>query len=909
MVDVEGLRKFNWRLVDTGCSCASEVVNNFEWNVRETLSRILLHENIQYESIFEEFPDLVFHSVSSNIQSAVDNRMTFGVYTVFKGHELFHCPVLMGSKMFQIIEERGRAPVDINTWKEYIWKVPRCLLCCKTEYVLTMFIVKGRLYNLGSLAWTNYERVIWTRKQNGIVLFRKQPNAMLTEGTCPLIKDFVGMKNLLTNCIGNKKLASGGYIFPQLFRQTIRAIMRVCESKRGRVYVKAIINETRKNVHTGRVDSVIGQATAFNFHNGYKTGGVNSEKHYNVNNVGRYKVLNKLDATATTRAFQLDTLTKLYSKKIKNDLRKEDIGFLDLVTTSESAPGITGLELVLGTFISSPNDVMSFDDLVTTIGRAVGDNLIRCSDNENGEAPHYYYVIINQTLFKHVKLETNLDEWVATIRPILKNIRPCVEVYKISERLYYVLSIPQTIFKIYKDGYVYSAMEVATSSTMYNEILQSNVNIHGPSAVFVFNLNSNHLVRNATIINAVRQCVTGMSSGLLKNETIMLKGQPMVGGIPFYCIKANVLVLPMEYNVEDACVLNAKSVFDKNLFTILNKVTTTVQLEGGVEFTRPLIVKFPTTLRAGIALLKYKCENTVRIGKHLNVKTDVLEGDNDIMVVTWNPNNDLIGGGVVCLESIRIHKQDGESFCYCDFQVSYYQRATLGTKLFILNGGQKMVVGKILRGDRMPRLYNSPSISDPAMGVDVDIVQHPFSLKRLSFNFLYTPDICALYNECFDTTPEQKLHVLLNKRMDYYVNDPTTNRFYVDEAGWPIKALLYQAFVVLMNNNNPHNLLHKADENTTRNEMTNQPQVNYQRFHTTNNNCYGLTDAERDVLVGLGLNSFIELMGDLSDSSFCVLENSVGERVCVPMPHSATRVMDMLRLAGINIGFSVKDVE
>jgi len=107
----------------------------------------------------------------------------------------------------------------------------------------------------------------------------------------------------------------------------------------------------------------------------------------------------------------------------------------------------------------------------------------------------------------------------------------------------------------------------------------------------------------------------------------------------------------------------------------------------------------------------------------------------------------------------------------------------------------------------------------------------------------------------------------------------------------------------------PFYLLHKANQTTPRNALTGQPQTSYAKYLNCNNHSYGLTATEKSLLNGLGLNNFIETMEQLSDLSDYVMENSLGDKICVPLSQSTARVIDMLKLVGINIHFSVKNIE
>jgi len=75
----------------------------------------------------------------------------------------------------------------------------------------------------------------------------------------------------------------------------------------------------------------------------------------------------------------------------------------------------------------------------------------------------------------------------------------------------------------------------------------------------------------------------------------------------------------------------------------------------------------------------------------------------------------------------------------------------------------------------MPILHNTACLLDVA-DANVDIIQHPFSLKRLGFNFIFTPEISSLYNECFNISTYDRIKVLEKKR-DYYVSNPMTKNF------------------------------------------------------------------------------------------------------------------------------------
>ena len=734
-------------------------------------------------------------------------------------------------------------------------------------------------------------------------MFNKRPNITINESNFPILKDFFNIKTLLKTSIGNRKIFHGGYIFTELLKQTMADVKKISTLTKRNVFVKQINKTQTKRINTGAIDAVIGRNTIFNM---IDCQDFNSNNKFYGNNVGRYKVITKLDMTAFSKALQLDTLTTLYSKKLPVDFKIEDLGFIDMISSSENSPGISCLETVIGTFISSVNDCMPQHEIENVLGKYV--NLVETRGNDMINLKTCWYVIINQSIFRH-EINSNflfIHKWIYFLRKLLKNLVPCIEVYHVSERLYIIYSLPLTIYKILPDGMAYSAMEVSSSENILIDIVSKDCNLHGPTALLIFNLNSNHLIRNTMISHAIKQCVSGLiSSPFLKNETTLLQRNryQLIKGVPFYCTKANVLILPLEYNIEDSCVMNAKAVFKKKLFTVDHRLTLTLHLEN-VSLARVLINKFPIKIKPNLVLFKFNYAIIVHVGKHLSVIPDPF--DNNIMNLIWTPNTDLINNKSVFLHGIELNFNVN---FYCDVSISYEQDASCGTKIFILNGAQKSVVGHILKNNQMPRLHNTMSLEDVA-NIDIDIIQHPFSLKRLGFNFLFTPEISAIYNECFQYTAYDKLKVLESKK-DFYVSDPVTNRFYVaGKDGLPIKALLYEGYIVIMGKQNPYSLIHSAEVNSTPiNALTGQPEVRYQKYSNKNNHAFGLSESEREILLALGVNSFVEEMYDLSDSKNITLENNKGDKVCVPLSTSAARVLDMLSLSGTNVDFSIKDVE
>lgn len=902
MVDVRGLKLFKWRLVERPCTCShNETVSNFEWNVRESLARTLKTELEQFDDIFEYIPSLVFYPTCKSINFSVTNRETMGVYTKYFGHQLFNCPVLVGSKMFSLLKQHNE--IDYKLWKDTKWEGSlKCLLCgYSNEAKPATFFIKGKCYTLGQLAWTNYDKIVYLKKTGGITLFGKNPNITLTAENCPILNDFNNIKHLLATSIGNRKIFHGGYIFTEMLKQTLFDVQKVVKLKKRKLFINQINKTQTKRINTGAVDSVIGRNTIFNMQDSLDTSPGTNHRFYN-SNIGRYKALSKLDITTYSKTLQLDIMTTMYSKKISIDFKVEDLGFVDITSSSENSPGISGLESVLGTFISSGQDCMPHEKIEDLLGKYVNLEPI-CVDISND----WWYVIINHKIFKHHPKKVSTEEWSEYLRNIFKSLYPCVEVYHITSRLYSVYSYPLTMFKIMANGFAYSSIEVARSEKLLIDIVSEDYNLHGPTSLLIFNLNTNNLVRNTMITHAIKQCVSGLTSWpFIRNERLLLKENrhQLISGVPFYCIKANTLILPLEHNVEDSCVVNSNSIYKKKLFTTKNIVTVTLHLQH-VSIIQVLIKQYPVLLKPNLVLLKFKSDEIVHLGKYLTTTTDPL--NKEILNLIWTPNPDLIKTKNVYLTGIELN-YDSNNNLYCDINIVYDQDGCLGTKIFILNGAQKSVIGHILNEKYVPKLHNSLSLEDVA-DYDVDIIQHPFSLKRLAFNFLFTPEISALYNECFQYTPYDKLKVLENKR-DFFVSDPVTKRFYVDSDGSPIKAILYEAYVVIMGKQNPYALIHSAEaDSTPTSALTGQPEVSYQKYSNKNNHAFGLSECEREVLVALGPNNFIEQMYDLSDSTNITLENNMGEKVCVPLSTSAARAIDMLALIGVDVKFSVKNID
>lgn len=904
MVDVKGLNKFKWRITDEPCNCSgNRTVSNFEWNVRESLVRILRVESEQFDCIFNRFPSLVFYPTSKSIDNAINKRETLGVYTLHFGYQLFNCPILVGSKMFFLLANYDQ--IDFKLWSDIHWKESlKCLLCgYHNEPKPTTFFIKGKCYTLGLLAWTNYDKIVCLRKKRGITLFKKRPNVTITAEDFPILNDFNDIKHLLERCIGNRRIFHGGYIFTEMLKQTLVDVNKVLKLPKRNLFIKQINKTQTKRVNMGVIDAIIGRNTVFNMQDCLDSAAINP-KFYN-NNIGRYKVLTKLDVTTYSKTLQLDILTTLYSKKIPIDFKIEDCGFICITSSSENSPGMNGLESVIGTFISSEKDCMPQQQIESLLHNYVKLNAL--ISNECCSQDMWWYVIINQSVYKHSPREVTIEQWTVFLRQILKSIYPCIEVYHVSSRLYTIYSLPLTMYKILPDGYAYSAMEVSRSENLMTEII-SECNLHGPTSLLIFNLNSNNLVRNTMITHAIKQCVSGITAWpFLKNERLLLKKNiyQLIKGVPFFCLKANILILPLEYNIEDSCVLNANSVYKKKLFTTDNIVTVTLHLQQ-VSLIQVLVNKFPVLIKPNIVLLKFKSDKVIHLGKYLSINPDSL--NKQVMNLIWTPNPDLIKTKKIYLNSIQLNYDDSANL-YCDISISYQQDGCLGTKLFILNGAQKSVVGHILKAKNMPKLHNSLSLDD-VEELDIDIIQHPFSLKRLAFNFLFTPEISALYNECFQVTPYDKLKVLQSKK-DFFVSDPVTKSFYVNgKDGSPIKAILYEGFVVIMGKQNPYGLIHSAEAGSTpTSALTGQPEVSYQKYSNRNNHAFGLSESEREVLIALGLNCFIEEMYDLSDSTNITLENRRGESVNIPCSTSAARVLDMLSLVGVDVNFSVKNIE
>lgn len=897
MVDVEGLQKFKRRLTDQCTVCPVEEVRNVEWLLRESLSKILKVENEQFSSIFEEYPDLKFYPTVNDIEKAIHSRETFGVTTNFKSYKLFTCPVLLGGKMYQLITS-GCEYVDKDSWDLTNWSAPPCLFC-NSNLTITCVIVRGRIYTLSQLAWTDYNRVVYIKKE-GFLLYRKKPLTQMKEYEYPILQDFKGMTESLSTCFGNKKMFHAGFIFTSMLKQTISDINKLFDKPKKNVLIRQLIKIQRKRINTGAVDCIIGKNTLFNFPESNKS---ILSKTYNMNNVGRYKVINKIDYTTVCKSLQIDTLTTKYSKKIAIDLQKADIGFICLVASSEQSPGTTSLETALGCIISSENDCIPVHTLLYELNKRTIDlKEIRVKTDCDLKDKRWLYVIVNQSLYKHTLIlskSSDFIHWILKLRQDLKAISPFVEVYPVSERLYCIYSLHLTLYKIFHDGLPYSAME---TTDLFIEMISENYNYHGGSALLIPNLNCNNLVRNTMIIHSIKNCISGHTDSKLKNEVYLLNKYELIKGVPFYCIKGNILIFPMEFNIEDAVMVNAES---RELFSICHKMTLPLQLENP-HFIKILIETFPVGIKPFMVIAKFTCDRIVHIGKHLSTSTDPF--NKDVTNLIFTPNPDLIKEKDLILNEARI-TQSNENQIYIDFQINYIQEVVPGTKVFVFNGAQKSVIGCIVPKENIPILHNSPNLEDIS-NINVDLIQNPYSLKRLSMNFLYTPEHFKFFNDCFSVSAIDRLNVLLGKK-DYYVSDPKTGRFYVDIYGSPVKAILYEGYIGIMRQN-PYALIHSADiDNTSINTITGQPEVRYQQSQNNNFNShpYGIGDTERDVATGLSINHFIEERYDLSDACPVVLENSDHEKVCVPGSKSLKRVLDNLALTGVEFDFLIKHIE
>lgn len=915
MVDVLGIQRLDNRLTDRCNCCTSEQAANAEWCARESLAKVLYCENLQFQSIFDKYRKIFFFSTSissggdGGIEMAIDSRETFGVTVLFMGYELFSCPVLVGGKMYMLIRSGITRDIDLKTWNSFQWIPPACLFC-KTDLVPTSIVVKGKLYTLGLIVWTNYQRVLYTKKHKGFIMYSNNSGnpSPMTATEFPILNDFTSMQQWLPTSIGNRKIFHGGYVFTEMLKQTLIDVENLYKLEKRDVYIKQLIRTQTKRINTGCIDAVIGKNTVFNLPENETSS--TTFKNYTTNSIGRYKILHKLDFTAISKCLQIDILTTRFSRRIPINLQRGDVGYVCLVSNSEQSPGTTNLELVLGCLVSTPADCVSGDIIESFLGlhvqlslvpRASSDNQLE--EEEEEEEDSWWYLIINQSLFKHLKQPVDISDWVACLRYSVKKVlAPCIEVYQISKRFYVIYSFPLTLYKPFHDGLVYSSMEVSTTDSLYVNIIAEHFNLHGPSAMLIPNLNSNHLIRNTMAVHAIKNCVSGIPSTLLKNETYLLNKSKLIPGVPFYVIKANILIFPLSHNIEDACAISARSAHEKKLFTLCKKSTSTLHLENPTVLKK-LIKHFPTSLKPNMVFMKFKAEKTFHVGKNLSITSDIFE--EDISNVIWTPNTDVIRADHY-LKCIKISRDKNGNY-YCDFEVEYTQDGDVGMKMFFLNSTQKTVVAVEFGEDEMPLLHNTPSIDDVA-NVDIDIIQHPFSLKRLSMNFLFTPEFFTIYNDCFSLSAVEKLFSLRGKK-DYYVSNKKTGRFYVDADGYPVQAILYEGYVLVMGKQNPYAFLHCANiDHTPLNSLTGQPEIRYQtsNFLNKNNHCFGLSESEREVCVALGLNSFLEEMHDLSDETHLMLENYKGHQVCIPSSKSTARVLDMLSLAGAEVDFLIK---
>lgn len=906
MVDVCGFQNSanrEWCLKTQPCRvCQSKknsIVANLEWSLRNSLTNILVCEVDMFTSLFEKFPDLVLYSnhdsanYSDPLRFSLVCKETFGVYAIVHDHKTPVYPILVGGKMYTLILNNNSV-ITKSIWSSEEWSGLDCIFCSLKNVWPTTFIVKGKYFSIGLLAWTNYLRVN-SNKKHGLVMYTK--GNVYTPSNCPLLQKYVRLSDNLRQNIGNKRIFHGGYVFVKLLENCLSDLYRICNSLSSKPLVvnkmRKYIRQNNINLNTGVIDSVIGKRTKFIYHT--KSGNSIQSGIQNITRTGRFKEIIKIDYILICKLFQLENMTSLYAKKIPIDYHDSDTGFICPIATSEHYPGILNLEPVIGIFISSISDCVPDDVIEKYLSTVTTDlqlyDFMDCQTD--------WYLIINQKIYVHAPLDgQTLQEWVIFLRKELKRKYMCIEIYPIDNNLYVIHSLENTMYKFMPDGLAYTAMELSTLNTF-----EDMTNILGPTCALIPFISCNKSTRNTFMVHALRQAA---GKNILRegefeciSHTVDLKNpKAMVEGIPFWTEEANILILPEPFNIEDAFVVSKDSV-EKGLFNTEHTQVITIIFDIiQNNSTRNLITAIPCEIRKQLALFKYAKTGAAVISSNKNLLLECDPDDNSINRALWLPNSCSIPDrGVKIVKFVRAQHDSKEFYHYT---IRYTEKPTLGSKIVVLDGCNKGIISNFLSKDDLPELIDQ---SGRAIDIDIDIIQNPTSIKRLALNFLYTGEEVYL-NDSFKHTVNEKIK-LLQQKPDYLVRNKKTKVLYHDSEGRPVRAILYRAFVLYMWKQTPSSFLHSAELNITPiNNLTGQPECRNNREYNKNCHAFGFTEMEREVLIGLGANSLLESLHSCSDPGNMTVTEEDGSTVQFPLSVSTRRALDMCFLNGINFNFN-----
>lgn len=909
MVDVSGFQNSSnreWCMKTQPCQLCrgtnDSMVGNLEWSLRNSLTNILVCEIDMFSSLFEHFPDLILYSGNDSanntdpLQFSLICKETLGVYAVVHEHKTPIYPVLVGGKMFTLIVNNNRI-ITKSVWFSKKWNGLECIFCSLKDIWPTTFIVKGKYFCIGLLAWTNYLRVN-SNKKHGLVMYTK--GAIYNPSNCPILQKYVNLSENIRNNVGNKKIFHGGNVFVKLLENCLNDLSRMHNS--SSISRSMVDNKMRKyirqhniNLNTGVIDAVIGKRTKFIHH--AKSGNSMQSSFQNINRTGRFKEVTKIDYILICKLFQLENMTSLYAKKIPIDYHDSDIGYLCPTATSEHYPGILNLETVIGTFISSISDYISND----TIEKYLVSIDVDLKQYDFNDSEKDWYLIINQKMYMHSpRFSQTLRDWVIFLRNELKRIYMCIEIYPVDSNLYVIHSLENTLYKFMPDGLTYTAMELSTLN-----IFEDMPNILGPTSALIPFISCNKGTRNTFMVHALRQAA---GKSIIRKETFDCLSQrvdlkrpiAMIEGIPFWTEKANILILPDPHNIEDAFVVSKESVKKGLCNTEHTHVITVVFDIIQNNSTRNLITIFPCEIRKKLALFKYTKTGAVVISSNKNLLLENDPDDSYIGRAIWLPNSCSIPDrGVKIIKFVRARNASKEFYHYV---ISFTEKPTLGSKIVILHGCQKGVISNFLSKDDLPELVDQ---FGHTIDVDIDIIQNPTSIKRLAFNFLYAGADVYL-NDSFKHTVDEKIK-LLQQKPDYLVRNKKTKVLYHDSNGQPIKAILYSAFILYMWKQTPSSFLHSAELNITPiNNLTGQPECRNNREFNKNSHAFGISEMERETLVAIGTNSLLQSLHSCSDPDYMVVTEKDGETVQFPLSVSTRRALDMCFLYGINLNFNFK---
>jgi hypothetical protein len=929
MVDVRGLVTVpahrEWQIKTERCNMCPvstpKMVLDLEWSLRNSIQQTLILENENYNLLFEKHPKLEIKCnvplVDDPLEFALRGRTTLGVFATVGDWKTPVYPILFQGKMFQIIFNARIGTITKEVWDSFRQSQLDCLFCGGAkgnDNIIwpSIFLLKGKLYTVGNLAWANFNRVIDTAKLGGPIMYTR--NETLSLENCTFLHEFKPFADLLKKTIGNKRVFNSSLI-SKMFYQCVVDLHKhisVVDKTRLDFRVRNFLRRQCTILNTGILDSVIGKRTNF-------LASLKENRHFDQFRTGRFKNITKIDYTLICKLFNLDIMVSRYAKKIPIEFCDADLGFICPVSTSEQNPGLMNLEIVIGTFISCEEDVVPGGDrqiveilqTSTRLGGGVRFELVTEPTEiilPNPENPGRI-VIINNSIYKDINSIfkcSDMARWIEKLRQVLKLKFRCIEVYAISETLYVIYSYTNTLFRYMSNGLAYSAMELALDSVVQRRL--ENDNLHGPSCATIPFINCNKSSRNTFIVHSTRQTIGyNMSSkyDFLTHRIDLLSKEAPICELPFWLQRVNVLMIPQPYNVADSFILSSRSVIEKDLFTfkhtyIANVLIRTLSCNDTI-FARAMVDRYPN-IKPGMVFMKFtntKNLTIINVGKHLSLVDD--PDSKSITNIIWNPNVHFIDKGVqVDLIETTVCFYKLENQLSYSFKIVFLERPKVGSKVVI--NCQKGIIGRIYEQNELPELIDIETGQE--FTNEIDIVQSPMSIKRLAFNFLYSSseDENVYLKDCFDHTTAKKLR-LLESRKDYFIKNKSTGEFYLDLSGKKSKAIVYTAFAMYMWKQSPSTVLHSAElGKTSTNELTTQPECRNVKYSNSNSHAFGLSESERETLGCLGSNSVIESLYDMSDPEFMTLDGIVN-----PLSESTKRVLDMLYLNNLNFNFNFSD--